>query len=138
MKMFPEGIFIERYHSDIFVGIIDVTGLSYERTKEKISSYNMVIRKEVLAAYPINYFMLNTGVYYIDMENIEPNQIISCTNLVRRKAKEDNRAVCVYSKEIDEKRLEKQRQYIPLKMHWKKKNLKFIFNLKLEAKNKKL
>lgn len=35
MKMFPEGIFIERYHSDIFVGIIDVTGLSYRAEQKK-------------------------------------------------------------------------------------------------------
>ena len=138
MKMFPEGIFIERYHSDIFVGIIDVTGLSYERTKEKISSYNMVIRKEVLAAYPINYFMLNTGVYYIDMENIEPNQIISCTNLVRRKAKEDNRAVCVYSKEIDEKEIRKAETIHSFKNALEKEEFKIYFQPKIGSKEQKI
>ncbi|MBN2927784.1 MAG: EAL domain-containing protein [Eubacterium sp.] len=138
MKMFPEGIFIERYHSDIFVGIIDVTGLSYKRTKEKISSYNMVIRKEVLEEYPINYFMLNTGVYYIDMEDIDPNQIISCTNLVRRKAKENNDAVCIYTPKIDEEELRKAETIHSFKNALEKEEFKIYFQPKIGSKEQKI
>lgn len=138
MKMFPEGIFIERYHSDVFVGIMDVTGLSHEQTKEKISSYNQVIRKEVLEEYPINYFMLNTGVYYIDMEDIDPNQIISCTNLVRRKAKEDNDAVCIYTKEIDEEELRKAETIHSFKNALEKEEFKIYFQPKIGSKEQKI
>ena len=138
MKMFPEGIFIERYHSDVFVGIMDVTGLSHEQTKEKISSYNQVIRKEVLEEYPINYFMLNTGVYYIDMEDIDPNQIISYTNLVRRKAKEDNDAVCIYTKEIDEEELRKAETIHSFKNALEKEEFKIYFQPKIGSKEQKI
>lgn len=138
MKMFPEGIFIERYHSDVFVGIMDVTGLSHEQTKEKISSYNQVIRKEVLEAYPIHYFMLNTGVYYIDIEDIDPNQIISCTNLVRRKAKEDNDAVCIYTKKIDEEELRNAETIHSFKNALEKEEFKIYFQPKIGSKEQKI
>lgn len=138
MKMFPEGIFIERYHSDVFVGIMDVTGLSYEQAKEKISNYNQVIRKEVLDAYPINYFMVNTGVYYIDMEDIDPNQTISCTNLVRRKAKEDNDAVCIYTREIDEEELRKAETIHSFKNALEKEEFKIYFQPKIGSKEQKI
>ncbi len=138
MKMFPEGIFIERYHSDVFVGIMDVTGLSHEQTKEKISNYNQVIRKEVLEAYPIHYFMLNTGVYYIDREDIDPNQIISCTNLVRRKAKDDNDAVCIYTKKIDEEELRKAETIHSFKNALEKEEFKIYFQPKIGSKEQKI
>ena len=138
MKIFPEGIFIERYHSDVFVGIMDVTGISHEQTKKKISSYNQVIRKEVLENYPINYFMLNTGVYYIDMEDIDPNQIISCTNLVRRKSKEDNDAVCIYTREIDEEELRRAETIHSFKDALEKEEFKIYFQPKIGSKEQKI
>ena len=138
MKMFPEGIFVERYHSDIFVGIMDVTGLSEKQVEEKLNGYNAVIRKEILEAYPINYFALSTGVYYLDTEEIEPNQIISCTNLVRRKAKEANRSVCIYSKQIDEEEIRKAETIHSFKKAIEKEEFKIYFQPKIGSKEQKI
>lgn len=138
MKMFLEGIFVERYHSDIFVGIMDVTGLSEEQVKEKLNGYNTVIKKEVLEAYPINYFTLSTGIYYLNTEKIEPNQIISCTNLVRRKAKEENTSVCIYSKQIDEEEIRKAETIHSFKRAIEKEEFKIYFQPKIGSEEQKI
>lgn len=138
MKMFPEGIFVERYHSDIFVGIMDVTGLSEEQVKEKLNGYNTVIKKEVLENYPINYFTLSTGIYYLNTEEIDPNQIISCTNLVRRKAKEENVPVCIYSKQIDEEEIRKAETIHSFKRAIEKEEFKIYFQPKIGSEEQKI
>ena len=66
LELFPQTLFVNRYHSDIFVGIIDITGQDPAVVREKISAYHKQAIREVLESYPLNYMMLNTGVYYLN------------------------------------------------------------------------
>lgn len=40
LELFPQTLFVNRYHSDIFVGIIDITGQDPAMVREKISAYH--------------------------------------------------------------------------------------------------
>ena len=69
MELFPQTLFVNRYHSDIFVAVIDITGAEHTAVKNRIIESNKQTTKEVLSAYPVNYLSLNTGIYYL--ENME-------------------------------------------------------------------
>ena len=70
MELFQDSTFVNRYHSDIFVAIIDITGRKNAEIKKRIEQYNKQITAEVLK------------------ETSAPSEeIISHTNIVREKAK---------------------------------------------------
>ena len=100
LELFPQTLFVNRYHSDIFVCVIDITGQEHDSIKQKIVNYNKQTSQEVLDAYPLNYLSLNTGIYYLESSEIPCEEIISHTNIVRRKAKTELCGVCEYSEEI--------------------------------------
>ncbi len=100
LELFPQTVFVNRYHSDVFVCIIDITGQKHQDVKEKIIQYNKQTASEVLESYPVNYLFLNTGIYYLDGEDISSEELISHTNIVRRKAKTELSGVCEYSEDI--------------------------------------
>ena len=88
MELFPQTLFVNRYHSDIFVAVIDITGEEHTAVKNRIIESNKQTTKEVLAAYPVNYLSLNTGIYYLENMEIPGEEIISHSNIVRIKAKD--------------------------------------------------
>ena len=100
LELFPKTLFVNRYHSDIFVSIIDITGPEYADVKKEITAYNKQTAQEVLGSYPVNYFSLNTGIYYLENGQIPCDEIISHTNIVRRKAKSSLLGVCEYTEKI--------------------------------------
>lgn len=100
LELFPQTVFVNRYHSDVFVCIIDITNQKHQDVKEKIIQYNKQTASEVLESYPVNYLFLNTGIYYLDGEDISSEELISHTNIVRRKAKTELSGVCEYSEDI--------------------------------------
>ena len=87
MELFQDSTFVNRYHSDIFVAIIDLTGRKNTEIKKRIEQYNKQITAEVLKTFPLNYFHLNTGIYYLKETSAPSEEIISHTNIVREKAK---------------------------------------------------
>lgn len=87
MELFQDSTFVNRYHSDIFVAIIDITGRKNTEIKKRIEQYNKQITAEVLKTFPLNYFHLNTGIYYLKETSAPSEEIISHTNIVREKAK---------------------------------------------------
>lgn len=102
LELFPQTVFVNRYHSDVFVCIIDITGQEHDAVKEKVIQYNKQTVAEVLESYPVNYLFLNTGIYYLDLDgqDISSEELISHTNIVRRKAKTELSGVCEYSEDI--------------------------------------
>ena len=70
MELFPQTLFVNRYHSDIFVAVIDITGEEHTAVKNRIIESNKQTTKEVLSAYPVNYLSLNTGIYYLENTEI--------------------------------------------------------------------
>ena len=100
MELFQESTFVNRYHSDIFVAIIDITGRKNAEIKKRIEQYNSQITTEVLKTFPLNYFHLNTGIYYLKETSAPAEEIISHTNIVREKAKKELSGVCEYTNDI--------------------------------------
>lgn len=100
LELFPQTIFVNRYHSDIFVGIIDVSGQDSSAVRQKIVDYHQQTIAEILESYPINYLALNTGIYYLDDAEISAEEVISHTNIVRRKAKENLSCICEYTHDL--------------------------------------
>lgn len=81
LELFPQTLFVNRYHSDIFVGIIDITGQDPAVVREKISAYHKQAIREVLESYPLNYMTLNTGVYYLNDTDTPAEEVISHANI---------------------------------------------------------
>ena len=100
MELFQDSTFVNRYHSDIFVAIIDITGRKNAEIKKRIEQYNKQITAEVLKTFPLNYFHLNTGIYYLKETSAPAEEIISHTNIVREKAKKELSGVCEYTNDI--------------------------------------
>ena len=100
MKLYDRALFVNRYHSDIFVAIIDTTGQKSSEVKKHIEQYHRQITEEILKTYAINYFHLNTGIYYLKDTSIPAEEIISHTNIVRGKAKTSIGGVCGYTSDI--------------------------------------
>ena len=105
LELFPKVVFTSRFHSDVFVAVVDVTGEDLENCLKMVAKNNQILANDVLEKYPIEYFSMNTGVYY-DLnweENTE--KIISHTNTVRRKAREKVDGICVYTEEFKQAEL---------------------------------
>ena len=52
MELFQDSTFVNRYHSDIFVAIIDITGRKNTEIKKRIEQYNKQITAEVRDMLP--------------------------------------------------------------------------------------
>ena len=100
MGLFSASLFVNRYHSDVFVAVLDITGCKSSDVKKQIEEYNRQIIQEILKTFQINYFHLNTGIYYLKDTSIPAEQIISHTNIVREKAKTELSGVCEYTNDI--------------------------------------
>ena len=100
LELFPQTLFVNRYHSDIFVGILDITGQDPAAVREKISSYQNQTVREVLESYPLNYMTLNTGIYYLEDTDTPSEEVISHANIARRMAKENSCCVFEYNAEL--------------------------------------
>ena len=61
--------------------MIDTTGYDTSEIKERIERHNTQITKEILQSYPINYFHLNTGIYYLKDINIPAEEIIAAVTM---------------------------------------------------------
>ena len=100
MQLFPDSLFVNRYHSDIFVAVVDTTGRKPSDVKKHLEESNHQITKEILKTFPINYFQLNTGIYYLKDTTTPAEQIISHANIVREKAKMELSGVYEYTSEV--------------------------------------
>ena len=100
MELFSDSLFVNRYHSDIFVAVIDTTGRKPSDVKKHLEESNRQITREILKTFPINYFHLNTGIYYLKDTNTPAEQIISHANIVREKAKMELSGVYEYTSEV--------------------------------------
>ena len=100
MELFSDSLFVNRYHSDIFVAVVDTTGRKPSDVKKHLEESNHQITKEILKTFPINYFQLNTGIYYLKDTTTPAEQIISHANIVREKAKMELSGVYEYTSEV--------------------------------------
>lgn len=135
MELFPKTSFVNRYHSDIFVSVIDITGQKSSDVRDRIIQYNGCITEEILKTYPINYFRLNTGIYYLKDTKIPAEEIISHANIVRGIAKTELSGVCEYTPKIA---LEEQRRADTIhsfKKALSQKEFKIYFQPKINGKD---
>ena len=138
MELFQESLFVNRYHSDIFVAVIDTTGYDTSEIKERIERHNTQITKEILQSYPINYFHLNTGIYYLKDINIPAEEIISHANIVRCIAKTKLSGVCEYTQDIAMREQHKADTIHSFKRALSQKEFKVYFQPKIHGKDQTL
>ncbi len=101
-----EGVsFAKRFHSDIFVSLLDVADLQNDEVKKHIQRKNREIQDEILQKFPIRYFLLRTGIYIIGDDNTNPEEIISHANTVRRLASDATDFVLTYGADIEQMEL---------------------------------
>ena len=138
LELFPKTLFVNRYHSDIFVCIIDITGQEHKTIKDRIIQYNKQTTAEALEAYPINYLSLNTGIYYLDSPQIPSEEVISHTNIVRRKAKSELNGVCEYTEEIAKEELQRAETIHSFQNALSNKEFQIYFQPKINGKSQKI
>ena len=96
-----EGVcFAKRFHSDVFVSLLDVTGMEKEAVRKRIQESNREIEAEILQKFPLSYFVLRTGISIIDSDDENPEKIISYANTVRRMAEDAANTVLIYGPKI--------------------------------------
>ena len=78
--------FARRFHSDVFVSLLDVTGQDLAGVQQRIEANNKEIEAEIIKTFPISYFVLRTGICMIADEKANPEEIISHANTARRLA----------------------------------------------------
>lgn len=138
MELFPQTLFVNRYHSDIFVAVIDITGQDHAAVKKRIIESNKQAAKEVLAAYPVNYLSLNTGIYYLESTEVPGEEIISHTNIVRIKAKDELCGVCEYTEEIARSEQKRAETIHSFKEALEKKEFQIYFQPKINGKDQNI
>ena len=100
LELFPKVVFTSRFHSDVFVAVVDVTGEALDSCLKMVAKNNQILANEVQGKYPVEYFSMNTGVYYDLNREEDTEKIISHTNTARRKAKEQVDGICAYTEEL--------------------------------------
>ena len=138
LELFPQTLFVNRYHSDIFVCVIDITEQEHDSFKQKIVNYNKQTAQEVLDAYPLNYLSLNTGIYYLESNEVPCEEIISHTNIVRRKAKTELCGVCEYSEEIAQAEQKRAETIHSFQEALARKEFQIYFQPKISGKSREI
>lgn len=100
--VFEHTILSHRFHTDVFISVIDASGIPDREFLKKVKERNMKIADEVKEKYPINYFRINTGIRFVDQQDTAPENLISLANLARRKAKECVDHICVYTDALNQ------------------------------------
>lgn len=134
LELFPQTLFVNRYHSDIFVGIIDITGQDPAVVREKISAYHKQAIREVLESYPLNYMTLNTGVYYLNDTDTPTEEVISHANIARRRAKETSTCVFEYNAELSSTEQKRAETIHSFQNALAKKEFQIYFQPKISGK----
>lgn len=102
VEHFPDVCFAYRYHTDIFVSLVDITNQSVDELRHKIISYNNDIEAHILKQYLVSRFQFRTGIYAIEDDSVIPAEIISHANTVRKLASEVDGHVYIYGPHIAE------------------------------------
>ena len=100
LELFPKVVFTGRFHSDVFVVVVDVTGEDLDSCLKMVAKNNQILSNDVLEKFPIEYFSMNTGIYYDLNREENTEKIISHTNTARRKAREQVDGICAYTEEL--------------------------------------
>ena len=138
LELFPQTLFVNRYHSDIFVGILDITGQKPAAVREKISSYQDQTIREVLDSYPLNYISLNTGIYYLEDTDTPSEEVISHANIARRMAKEASCCVFEYNTELARTEQKRAETIHSFQNALAKKEFQIYFQPKISGKTQEI
>ena len=107
LELFPKMVFTSRFHSDVFVAVVDVSGEDFDSCLEMVAKNNQILADDVLEKFPIEYFSMNTGVFYDLNREENTEKIISHTNTARRKAREQMDGICAYTEELAQAELQR-------------------------------
>lgn len=105
IENYSQNCFAKRFHSDVFVSLLDVTDMQEEDVLQQIERSNREIEQEILQKFPTTCFVLRSGIYMIGEDDVNPEKIISHANTARRLASETVSYVKVYGDEIEQMEL---------------------------------
>lgn len=138
LELFPKVVFTSRFHSDVFVAVVDVTGEDLDSCLKMVAKNNQILANDVLEKYPIEYFSMNTGVYYDLNREENTEKIISHTNTVRRKAREKVDGICVYTEEFEQAELLRADVLHSFQSALEKEEFVLYFQPKISGKEEKI
>lgn len=106
---------VARVFSDNFASIIDVTGLPKQKVLANIQNMNFEIAKKIEMKYKRNYFVVNTGIYFVKGKTKKAEDIFHYSNTARKVAKDSYQHIYMYSDELEN--IEKSRAEILNSFH---------------------
>ncbi len=135
LELFPRVVFSSRFHSDVFVAVVDVTGEEFDTCLKMVAKNNQILANDVLEKFPIEYFSMNTGLYHDLNRETDTEKIISHTNTARRKAREQIDGICAYNEELAHAELLRAEVLHSFQSALEKEEFVLYFQPKISGKN---
>ena len=138
MKNLENVRFASHFHSDVFVCLVDVAGMAPQEFIKNVEKCKAKMEEQVVSEFSVNYFVLNTGIYFISDEKKNPEEIISHANTVRRKAKENNTGVAVYDEQVEMMELRRADILNSFQKAIDEEEFQIYFQPKIESKSQQI
>lgn len=132
--IFEHTVLSNRFHTDVFISVVDVSDISDESFMQKVEERNTQIADMIKEKYPISYFRINTGIRMVDQQDAVPENLISFANLARRKAKEYSDHICVYTDALNEEEQMEGKILNSFRQAIKQEEFRVFFQPKIDAK----
>lgn len=138
MKNLENVRFACHFHSDVFACLVDVAGMEPQDFIKNVEICKAKMEEQVILEFSVNYFVLNTGIYFISDEKKNPEEIISHANTVRRKAKENDTGVAVYDKQVEAMELRRADILNSFQKAIDQEEFQIYFQPKIESKSQQI
>ena len=100
-------IFSGRFHSDVFVCVVDCTRESQDDFTARFAQFKQGITEQIAGEYPIQYFCMTAGICFVKGKEEKTEKVISHANSARRKAVEMLDGLCVYTEQLEKAELQR-------------------------------
>lgn len=132
--IFEHTVLSNRFHTYVFISVVDVSEISDESFMQKVEERNTRIADMIKEEYPISYFRINTGIRIVDQQDVVPENLISFANLARRKAKEYTDHICVYTDALNEEEQMERKILNSFRQAIEQEEFQVFFQPKIDAK----
>ena len=133
-----QGAFTQRFHSDIFISIIETTGLKTECVAKWLREQSREIEKKITDTFPLGCFTINTGFCELANPELLPQEYISRANVARRAAKSDADHICCYSGQMEQREKQSAQIVHSFRKALKEQEFKIYFQPKVGGSDRKV
>ncbi len=133
-SIFENTVMSHRFHTDVFISIVDVTEILKEDFLQRVEKRNFQIVDMIKEKYPIAYLRINTGIRFIETRDTVPENMISFANLARRRAKEYANHICVFTELLNREEKMKREMLYSFQKAMVTEEFKILFQPKIDAK----